>query len=153
MNYPSSISAINSLIEINNDRIEGYATAAVETDEEDLKTIFHQLAETSRKFNSELVFEVNKLNGTPIEGTSTIGKFFRVWMDMKTALTQHDRKFILESCAYGEEIALEAYGIALSRDLKDLSLEIQGIVQQQKEILKKDSDKINLMVKQLESLD
>ena len=153
MNYPNRISAINSLIEINNDRIEGYMTAATETDEDDLKIMFQQLSETSKKFNTELIFEINKLNGTPIEGTSTIGKFFRAWMEMKTAITQQDRKSILESCAYGEEIAMETYNIALSRDLIDIPLEIQDIVHRQKGILKSESDKINLMVKQLEGVD
>jgi len=34
---------LNTLIENNNDRIEGYETASNETEEQDLKTLFAQL--------------------------------------------------------------------------------------------------------------
>jgi len=153
MNYLNTIAAINSLVEINNDRIEGYATAALKTTEEELKILFDKLAETSRIFNSDLIFEIHKLEGTPVEGTTTIGKFFRVWMEMKTAITDRDRKAILQSCAYGEEIAMETYNIALSRDLEDLPIDIQMIIQNQRDILKKDGDEINLLVTHLEDVE
>jgi hypothetical protein len=35
------------------------------------------------------------VEGTPEEGTRITGKFFRVWMDVKAALTNKDRKAIL----------------------------------------------------------
>lgn len=60
---------LNTLIEINNDRIEGYETASKETDETDLKTLFAQLAQTSHECKDELVDEVEALGGTPEEGT------------------------------------------------------------------------------------
>jgi uncharacterized protein (TIGR02284 family) len=153
MDYLNTVAAINSLVEINNDRIEGYATASLETDEQELKAIFNQLVNTSSVFNSELIFEIHKLEGTPVEGTSTIGKFFRVWMEVKTAITDRDREAILRSCAYGEEIAMETYNIALSRDLEDLPDDIKVLIQKQRDILKKDGDKINLMLKNLQDAD
>lgn len=153
MNYLNTVAAINSLVEINNDRIEGYATATLETEEKELKILFEQLAETSRVFNSELIFEIHKLEGTPVEGSTMIGKFFRVWMEMKTAITDRDRKAILKSCAYGEEMAMETYNIALSRDLEDLPSEIQIIIQNQRDILKKDKDKINEMITTLDAVE
>lgn len=153
MDYLNTVAAINSLVEINNDRIEGYATASLETDEQELKTIFNQLVNTSSVFNSELIFEIHKLEGTPVEGTSAIGKFFRVWMEVKTAITDRDREAILRSCAYGEEIAMETYNIALSRDLENLPDDIKVLIQKQRDILKKDGDKINLMLKNLQDAD
>ncbi len=44
-----AIEVLNSLITINNDRIEGYETASKETEEHDLKTLFAQFISTSRK--------------------------------------------------------------------------------------------------------
>lgn len=38
------------------------------------------------------------MNGGIAEGTLISGKFFRVWMDVKAALTGKDRKAILNSC-------------------------------------------------------
>ncbi len=153
MDYLNTVAAINSLVEIINDRIEGYATASLETDEQELKTLFNQLAHTSSLFNSELIFEIHKLEGSPVEGTSAIGKFFRVWMEVKTAITDRDREAILRSCAYGEEIAMETYNIALSRDLEDLPDDIKVLIQKQRDILKKDGDKINQMLKNLQDAD
>ena len=152
MNYLNTVAAINTLVEINNDRIEGYATAALETDEQELINLFDTLANTSRVFNSELIFEIHKLEGTPVEGTTTIGKFFRVWKELKTAITNKDREAILRSCVYGEEIAMETYNNALSRDLEDLPAEIQVLIQKQREALKMYGEKINLMVKHLQDV-
>ena len=74
-------------------------------------------------------------------------------MEMKTAITDRDRKAILKSCAYGEEMAMETYNIALSRDLEDLPSEIQIIIQNQRDILKKDGDKINEMITTLDAVE
>ena len=40
MDNEKTIAALNSLIQINNDRFEGYDTAFRETEEQDLKTLF-----------------------------------------------------------------------------------------------------------------
>ncbi len=105
MEKEKQIEVLNSLITINHDRIEGYGTASKETEEHDLKTLFSDFASTSEKSNKALVSEVTKLGGKPAEGTLASGKFFRVWMDVKAALTGKDRKAILNSCEYGEDIA------------------------------------------------
>ena len=104
MDNEKSIDVLNTLIEINNDRIEGYETASKETDEEDLRTLFSQLMQTSESCKKELVNEVLELGGTPVEGTKTTGKFFRAWMDVKAALTNKDREAILNSCEHGEDV-------------------------------------------------
>ena len=87
MEKEKTIEVLNTLITINNDRIEGYDTATKETDEQDLKTLFAEFTATSQKCKQELVTEVTKLGGKIAEGTMTSGKFFRVWMDVKAALT------------------------------------------------------------------
>ncbi|MFV5690363.1 DUF2383 domain-containing protein [Flavobacterium sp. ZT3R25] len=63
MDQEKSIDVLNTLIEINNDRIEGYKTALEETEESDLKALFSQLMKTSQNCKMELVSEVQKLGG------------------------------------------------------------------------------------------
>ncbi len=109
MEKEKSIEVLNKLIEINNDRIEGYETASKETNETDLKTLFSQLIQTSKKCRQELVDQVQKLGGKVNEGTRITGKFFRAWMDVKAALTNKDRKAILSSCEQGEDVAKDTY--------------------------------------------
>ena len=75
MDNNKTIEVLNTLITINNDRIEGYETAAKETEEQDLKTLFAQFSSTSQRCKLELNNEVNKLGGTPAEGTLTTGKY------------------------------------------------------------------------------
>jgi uncharacterized protein (TIGR02284 family) len=49
MDNEKTIDVLNTLITINNDRIEGYETAAKETEEHELKTVFAQFSATSQK--------------------------------------------------------------------------------------------------------
>src|SRR6476660_2665953 len=92
MKTEKTIDVLNELIQINNDRIEGYRTASEETEESDLKSFFSELKATSINNNSELRSEVTRLGGTPTDETKITGKFFRVWMDVKAAITGKNRK-------------------------------------------------------------
>ena len=145
MENEKTIAVLNTLITINNDRIEGYETAAKETEEHDLKTLFAQFSSTSQKCKHELTNEVSKLGGTAAEGTLIIGKFFRVWMDVKAALTGKDRKAILNSCEYGEDQAKDTYEKALENDKENLSLEQQTMIKAQHTLLRADHDKVKSM--------
>ncbi len=142
MEKEKTIKVLNTLITINNDRIEGYETASKETEEQDLKTLFTKLSATSQKTKKELTNEVNKLGGTATEGTLTTGKFFRVWMDVKAALSGKDRKAILNSCEYGEDKASATYEKVLHNELENLNAEQQTIIKAQLTLLKVDHDKI-----------
>jgi uncharacterized protein (TIGR02284 family) len=142
MDIEKTIEAFNSLIVINNDRIEGYKTAEAEAQETDLKMLFSDLMETSVTLRKELVAEVTRLGGTPDEGTRVTGKFFRVWMDVKAALTGNDRKAILDSCEYGEDTALEVYKNVLIQDHQDTNSKEQDMLNKHYALLKSDHDKV-----------
>ncbi len=145
MENEKTIGVLNTLITINNDRIEGYETASKETEEQDLKTLFAQFSATSQKCKQELKSEVTKLGGEPAEGTMVSGKFFRVWMDVKAALTGKDRKAILNSCEYGEDMAKDTYEKALENDLENLNADQQAMIKAQHTLLVADHDKVKMM--------
>ena len=145
MENEKTIDALNELIEINNDRVEGYETASSETKSSDLKSLFSELTRTSQNNLSELSSEVNRLGGKPEEGTRVTGKFFRVWMDVKAALTGDDRGAILNSCEFGEDKALETYEDVLSSDSSELSSEQLEIVRKQQANLRVDHDKVKAL--------
>lgn len=145
MEKEKTVAELNSLITINNDRIQGYETASKETEEQDLKTLFSSFIETSEKCKKELVGEVNKLGGEPAEGTLTTGKFFRVWMDVKAALTSKDRKTILDSCEYGEDVAVGTYDKALRNNMEYITAEQQTMLNAQYALIKADHDKVKAM--------
>ena len=145
MENEKTIEVLNTLITINNDRIEGYETAAKETEEQDLKTLFAQFSSTSQQCKSELITEVSNLGGTAAEGTLISGKFFRVWMDVKAALTGKDRKAILNSCEFGEDAAKDIYEKALENDLENLNAYQQTMIKKQLTLLVADCDKVKVM--------
>ena len=145
MENEKTVEVLNTLITINNDRIEGYETASKETEEQDLQTLFAQFSATSQKCKQELEAEVKKIGGEPAEGTKTTGKFFRVWMDVKAALTGKDRNAILNSCEYGEDVAKDTYEKALENDVENLNAEQQAMIKAQHTLLKDDHDTVKLM--------
>lgn len=146
MEKEKTIDALNKLVEINNDRIEGYEKASENTEERDLKELFSKFVQTSRNCQRELITEIQKFGGKAIEGTTTSGKFFRTWMDFKSALTGKDRKAILNSCEYGEESADETYKEVLSDESEHLSPQQQAMIQEQHNQLRADQGKIKSML-------
>jgi uncharacterized protein (TIGR02284 family) len=112
------IEVLNGLVEINNDRVNGYEKAIEETKDLDLdlRAMFRSMANDSGKYASELSNLVTGLGGTPADGTTNSGKLFRVWMDVKTTFTGHDRQSVLELCEFGEDAAQKAYNAAIASD-------------------------------------
>lgn len=102
------------LIIINNDRSKGYKTAADEAKDGDLKPLFNRFSSQSKQFASELSRFVSQDNAPEDGETKHSGKLYRVWMDVKAAMTANDRKSILSSCEFGEDIALKTYKDALA---------------------------------------
>lgn len=152
MNKSEAIDILNELVIINNDRIEGYETASEMTEEIELKNLFTEFAQTSRKCKRELMEELLKLGGSLAKGTKTTGKFFRAWMDVKAALTGKDRKTVIESCEYGEEKALETYNKAIREEVEHLTTEQQTIIGAQYASIKSDYDRLKSMNRTLEEV-
>lgn len=134
---------LNDLIQINNDRVAGYERAADEAKEVDVDLIatFNKMADDSRKYAAELTKEVRDLGEQPDTGTTNSGKIYRAWMDVKNAFTKHDRKSILSSCEYGEDVAQKAYDAALSSDA-EMTAATRQLITEQKTALKSAHDLI-----------
>lgn len=144
MDNQKSIAFLNDLIVINNDRVEGYKTAAIETPETDLKILFSSMQSTSESNRVELAAAVTSLGGEVEEGTRASGKFFRFWMDFKATITGNNRGTILDSCEYGEDKALEAYENVLEH--KDqLSAENLAMIEKQRTHIQSDHDKVKML--------
>jgi uncharacterized protein (TIGR02284 family) len=140
VNTEKSLEILNQLIEINNDRLEGYKTAGEETVEADVQLLVAECIATSQKCREELAKELRMLGGTPIEGTTTAGKIFRVWMDVKAGITLTDRRSILNSCQYGDEMTIQSYEEVLAKHLEDLTISQQNMVRAQCVLIKADRD-------------
>ena len=105
---------LRDLIIINNDRYEGYQKAMEQTEDADLNTLFSKFSSQSKTYAAELRTLIPSTEDEPErDETRLSGKFYRVWMDVKNALSTADRKAVLSSCEYGEDVAKKAYQNAL----------------------------------------
>ena len=138
------VDALNNLVQINNDRIEGYERAAKETEDSDLKDLFNSMASKSHMMKSQLSSEVIKRSGKPTESTTNSGKAFRVWMDFKASLTGKNRKAILSSCEFGEDAAQNTYEDVL-KESETLPADIVELISNQKSQLHEDHDRVKTL--------
>lgn len=134
---------LNDLIRINHDRVVGYEKAIEELKDgdADLKTLFQRYITESRQYAQELTQEVGRLGGDPAEGTTNSGKIYRVWMDLKAAISGKDRKTILDNCEFGEDAAQKAYDLALNSDV-DIEPSLRDLIVRQKATLKVGHDEV-----------
>lgn len=143
MENEKAIGILNDLIRINHDRVEGYEKAIDELKDEDadLKTLFQRYTNESRQYAQELTTEVSRLGGDPADGTTNSGKVYRVWMDLKAAITGKDRKTILNNCEFGEDAAQKAYDTALNSDT-EFEPSLRDLIVRQKAALRSGHDEV-----------
>ncbi len=71
-----------------------------------------------------------------LKDASTAGDLYRAWMDIKQAISGKERKAILSSCEYGEDVALKNYKkVTENSDLAFSQEMMNEIMSQQGEIL------------------
>lgn len=129
-----AMDVINDLIEINNDRVEGFEKAArdLENDDTGLDTVFNKLANESRENVVELTEIAQNFGEAPVEGTSTSGALHRAWLDIKSVFTGGDMEAILNECERGEDAIKAAYRSALDPE-NEIGYELQEILQRQQQ--------------------
>lgn len=120
------VGALQRLLGILHDGKEGYLKAAENSHDPEHKALFNQYSQQRAVFADELKMHISSLGGDAHNDKGgPLGTFHRIWMDIKTTLTntKHDDRAILEACKTGEQTALEAYddvlqGSILETDLK-----------------------------------
>lgn len=132
-NTKETIEVLNDLIQINNDRITGYEKAIRETkaEDEDLKVLFATMIAESHRNKIALATEVQTMGAEVENGTTTSGKIYRAWMDVKAVFTGHDRHTVLANCEAGEDAAKRAYHTALEHEslpayIREMLVQQQG---------------------------
>jgi len=145
MNTKKTVDALNSLIIINNDRIEGYKTVLENIHDADLQLFFLDLIETSVKCRRELIIEVEKLGGDSEKAIGTSNNFFRAWLEVEEALSRNDKKAILNSCEYGEDVVLETYKNVLIQEVNEINSVEQKLLNDQYALLKTDHIEVKRM--------
>ena len=136
---------LNDLIQINNDRIEGYQKAIeqLESTDTDLRNLFTSFITQSQELKSALQNEVSTLGEEVETGTTASGKIYRAWMDIKAVFTGNDRQTALNNCEFGEDAAQKAYRTAEASE--ELLPNARILITNQKMELKSAHDKVKLL--------
>ena len=139
--HESMNEVLNDLVKINNDRISGYEKAMEEVNDLDidLKAIFDKMMDQSRSNKEEISAEIVKNGGVVEDETSSSGKIYRAWMDIKATIMENDRHSILASCEFGEDATQRAYSAALASGSL-LDPETYKLVEDEQNALKKSHD-------------
>jgi uncharacterized protein (TIGR02284 family) len=136
---------LKDLIVVNNDRFEGYKTAANKTQDTELKALFNNYSLQSKQFSNDLLglLPEEKYPRKPNERKSS-GKLFRAYMGVKSYLYDKNPGRILYSCEFGEKEAKRTYEEVLHNS-KGIRNEALSVIRQQWIELQKAHFKIRIM--------
>lgn len=117
-NQEKTVQILNDLIEINNDRADGFEKASQDLKDEniDLKAVFDKLGSESRKNVIELAGLVGRNGEKPESGNTILGTLHRAWIDIKAGFGGDDRHSILAECERGEDAIKKSYRDALQEN-------------------------------------
>ena len=136
MNNDKSISVLNDLLHITNDRIAGFAKVEDKVWEthSNLKEAYDDMVSRSVDMKNDLINLINTKGGDADNTTSISGAFHRAWIDVKNTFSADRDESTLENVVFGEKAAIDAYQDAL--DSGDLCQESTSLVLDQLHHLK-----------------
>lgn len=115
MNNEKTVSVLNDLLKITNDRIEGFSKveSKVWDTYSGLKADYDRLIAYSQDMKSELIGMINERGGTAEDTATTAGAIHRAWIDVKNSFAVDKDKSTLQNVIFGENAAIKAYQNAL----------------------------------------
>ena len=123
------VTELNDLIEYCKDGQKGYATAAEDVKNPELKSLFTNFAQQRAQFANELKAQVRTLGGDPDKAGSITGAVHRTWIDLKSAVSKGDEEAILQECDRGDSAAEAKYDTILHSH--QLPVNVQNVIKHQ----------------------
>lgn len=121
------IKTINKLIEVSNERKDGYQEAADNVEDPVIADIFRHYANQSESFVNNLIGHSNQQSSSEVV-EPTISDVFTTWMEYKSTIMGGGTEAMLGACEIGEAHAIQAYEEVLENELSD---EIRDIITSQ----------------------
>jgi len=107
------LTALNRCIEAASDAQKGYATAAADVREPELKTLFQLRSDERAEYVLGLQRAVSELGGWPENRGTVEGALHRAWIEARLALEGRNDATVLTECERGERSCLAAYDTLL----------------------------------------
>lgn len=115
MDNTKTVSTLNDLLNITNDRIQGFSKVEdkVWDSHSGLKNDYDHMVSESQTMKSELIGLITERGGNPDDSSTTAGALHRTWIDIKNSFGGDHAESTLENVAFGEKAAIDSYQDAL----------------------------------------
>lgn len=133
---------LNDLLETSRNGEYGFRTSAEHVKAHDIKTLLNRRADDCRDAATELQWLITQSGGKADEGGTITGALHRGWVSVKSVLSGHSDKAIVEECERGEDTALGQYRKALK---KDLPASVRAVVQRQADGAQRNHDQVKAL--------
>ena len=131
MENTKTIETLQGLIQITNDRLEGFRKVDRKIFETHpgLDTEYDHMIRQSEVMKSELSALVLGKGGDSDQSATLAGGLHRIWIDLKNSISGKEAESTLENVVFGENAAIKAYETALNSG--DLCPDSTVVVQKQ----------------------
>lgn len=152
MENAKTISVLNDLLIVTNDRLEGYEKVEGKVWEmnHSLQNDYEHMTSRTKMMKNQIINLITDRGGKVNDSTSISGSIHKTWIDIKNSfLINNLQESTLESVLFGEDAAIKAYQEALDsgdmdtesteiiseqlKDIKDYSQQFKGILENKKE--------------------
>ncbi|RYF24587.1 MAG: PA2169 family four-helix-bundle protein [Comamonadaceae bacterium] len=130
---------LDDLLESCRDGEYGFRTAAEHAESAELQGLFLRHSAECGSAALELEREIRNLGKEPSTGGTMSGALHRGWVSVKSVLTTHDDKAVLEECERGEDAAVARYRKALETPLPPA---LRTLVERQAQGAKRNHDEV-----------
>lgn len=139
------IVVLNELLQITNDRLEGFKNVDTKmiSSYPKLSDVYERMVTQAAQMRTDLAGIIKEKGGEVNNTTSMAGSLHRTWIDLKNSLSANRDEATLESVVFGESAAMNAYEKVLQRE--DLSADSYRIVKDQFDIIRDSVDKFQYL--------
>ncbi|MCY0976935.1 PA2169 family four-helix-bundle protein [Chryseobacterium wangxinyae] len=149
MDNKKTVATLNDLLNITNDRIQGFSKVEekVWDSYSYLKNDYDQMVRESQSMKTDLITLITEKGGKADDTSTTAGAIHRTWIDLKNSFTGDNAESTLENVVFGEKAAINSYQEALQSG--DLCSESTFVVADQLEQLKSSYSKFDRLERTL----
>ena len=110
MDNSKTVSTLNDLLQITNDRIQGFDKVEDKVWDSygPLRNNYDQMVKESQEMKSDLLSLIQSKGGEPNDTSTVAGVLHRTWIDVKNSLTGDNNESTLENVVFGEKAAIDA---------------------------------------------
>ena len=142
MNTVKSISVLNQLLSIQQERFENYEANIIETKDYDLLKSVSEFKNQCQIDKLELIEEIIQLGGLPIDETTSTKKLFYMWLDLKTLFTKTNKEDLIQTWEYNEYLSIKHFRSIIESNIQYFNFKQVQMLKNQLDTIEKNHDNL-----------